>query len=987
MVSSSFLAPFLFMTLLLPAISNSQTVTKQEEKQTLLRLRSDWGNPQALSSWNSTTSDYCSWIGIVCTNGFVAEISLRRQNLNKPIPAAICDLQNLTRLDLYYNNLPGVFPTVLYNCSKLQFLELSENLFVGKLPADINLLSPRLAYLGLSGNNFTGHIPSSIGQLPAIKNLQLDNNLFDGSYPAELGNLSKVEYLTLAYNPFAAARIPPEFGNMTSLKFLWMSQASVVGKIPENLANLTELELFDLSMNSVTGRIPGWVWKLEKLRNLYLYANKLCCEINGTIGALRLEEIDVSMNLLTGSMPEDLGKLRNLSLLFLYNNQLSGDIPSSIGLLPMLEIVWLRNNSLTGVLPPELGKHSTLTYLDVSSNKHVGKLPEGLCSHKALTALVVSQNNFSGLIPASLANCYTLESVQLDRNDFSGAFPTTTWSAVNLTSVTLYDNAFSGTLPGKLPQNLLNIEIQNNRFYGSIPLLPSNLVIFKASNNSLSGKIPNKYARNSLLEIMLLDENQISGTIPSEISSLKFLTVLNLSSNQLIGEIPSSIVSLPSLTTLDLSKNQLSGTIPQQLGNIAFTFLNLSVNQLSGEIPMWLQNHEYERSFLSNPGLCSSPNFAAVLHHCKDTMDGSDKLLRRLIILSVFLGGFALLSIAAFTIQKVKEYRQREKITDSELGAPKLTTFYAIDFTEQEIARGLTEDNIIGSGGSGKVYRISLGNQVEEIVAVKKIWNSRKLDAQLEKEFQAEVEILGSVRHANIVKLLCCISSSGSKLLVYEYMENESLHRWLHGQEMMVSGSSPLDWSRRLNIAIGAARGLCYMHHGCSPPIVHRDIKSSNILLDSEFRPKIADFGLARMLVKTGEPESVSAVAGSFGYMAPECGYLRKINEKVDVFSFGVVLLELTTGRRANDMGEHGGLAKWAWQQFQEDGGLIYVIDEVVQVPAYLYTVEVVLKLGLMCTGPSPSSRPSMKEVLQVLTWCDRRHRTSITANNELEIA
>jgi serine/threonine protein kinase len=186
----------------------------------------------------------------------------------------------------------------------------------------------------------------------------------------------------------------------------------------------------------------------------------------------------------------------------------------------------------------------------------------------------------------------------------------------------------------------------------------------------------------------------------------------------------------------------------------------------------------------------------------------------------------------------------------------------------------LTENNLIGSGGSGKVYRVAI-NRAGDYVAVKRIWNNEKMDHNLEKEFLAEVQILGTIRHANIVKLLCCISSESSKLLVYEFMENQSLDRWLHGRKRSSSmgtssvHNSVLDWPTRFQIAIGAARGLSYMHHDCSTPIIHRDVKSSNILLDSELKARIADFGLARILAKQGEVHTMSVVAGSFGYMAP----------------------------------------------------------------------------------------------------------------------
>ncbi|KAI0496495.1 hypothetical protein KFK09_022812 [Dendrobium nobile] len=246
----------------------------------------------------------------------------------------------------------------------------------------------------------------------------------------------------------------------------------------------------------------------------------------------------------------------------------------------------------------------------------------------------------------------------------------------------------------------------------------------------------------------------------------------------------------------------------------------------------------------------------------------------------------------------------------------------------------------------------------------------RKMDWKLEREFEAELRLLGSIRHINIVRLLCCVSGACEKLLVYEYMENGSLDRWLHG------GHRELDWPGRVGIAIGAAQGLSYLHHECSPPVVHRDVKSSNILLDSKLRPKIADFGLARIMARPGEKQhSTAVVVGSFGYMAPECGYTNKVNEKIDVYSFGVVLLELITGREASDGGEYGSLNKWARLHFQKGRKIIDAVDHRIRNPVHLDEIEMVLKLAIICTRTLPSTRPTMKEVLQILLRCDRRFR------------
>ena len=210
-----------------------------------------------------------------------------------------------------------------------------------------------------------------------------------------------------------------------------------------------------------------------------------------------------------------------------------------------------------------------------------------------------------------------------------------------------------------------------------------------------------------------------------------------------------------------------------------------------------------------------------------------------------------------------KFYWKRNPASDS---IWELTAFQKLNFTTKRIWSGLKDQtNKIGDGGSGEVYRVDItGN--DDFVPVKWIRNNKKLEQELEKEFQAEVMTLSRIKHLNIVKLMCCISNEDSKLLVYEYMENGSLYLLLDKHR---ASDIILDWPKRFQIAIGAAQGLRYMHHDCSPPIIHRDVKSSNILLDSEFNAKIDDFGLAKMLIKQGEPTTTSVVAGSFGYIAP----------------------------------------------------------------------------------------------------------------------
>ncbi|KAK9101192.1 hypothetical protein Scep_024622 [Stephania cephalantha] len=755
-----------------------------------------------------------------------------------------------------------------------------------------------------------------------------------------------------------------------------MSNMNLIGEIPGSLGGLVNLQHLDLTTNELTGEIPNELLLLQNLTHLYLYSNRLSGEIPRRVECLNLKEIDLSMNQLSGSIPEAFGDLRNLVGLDMYANRLSGPIPKAIANIRSLVRIRLFRNSLNGSLPPELGLHSKLQDLEVCENQLSGNLPGNLCYNGGLNGLIVFKNDFSGELPRSLDNCESLATIQLYENRFSGEIPRRLFALNNLTWVIVRDNEFSGEIPSLYAWNLTRLDIGNNRFSGRIPAgikSAVNLQVFAASNNELSGEIPVELAGLSKLLALSLDRNRLSGGIPTEISSWKSINTLNLSRNQLSGEIPNQIGELSKhINSIDLSNNRLSGEIPPGFGELRrLSFLNLSSNQLTGKIPIEFTNSAFDHSFLNNPKLCTHETCIS------EPRNGSPGLPSPLLALILILSSAISIAAVLLTIYMMRDYRRKKR--EQDLTTWKLTSFQSLlHFTEDHILSNLNDNNLIGSGGSGKVFRVRVNSSGGEFVAVKKIWNKGKLEQKKEKEFEAEVQILGTIRHANIVKLLCCISCEKSKLLVYEYMVNCSLDRWLHGKRRgssatgfsrsnSVRDNAFLDWPTRLQIAVGAAQGLCYMHHDCSPPIIHRDVKSSNILLDSEFKAKIADFGLAKMLAKSGEPHTMSAVAGSFGYLAPEYAYTTKVNEKIDIYSFGVVLLELVTGREANCGDEHTCLAEWAWRHFQDGRPIVDALDEEVKEPSYIDEMSMVFKVGLICTGNRPEDRPSMKKVLQIL--------------------
>ncbi|KAK7245464.1 hypothetical protein RIF29_40310 [Crotalaria pallida] len=968
----SLLLTFFFLIILKHANSESQLLYDQEHA-VLMKIKQYLENPSFLSHWTSSnSSSHCSWPEITCTNGSITGFALVNADITQTIPPFLCDLRNLTHVDFNLNYIPGEFPTYLYNCSKLDYLDLSMNNFVGKIPDDIDRLS-NLQYLNLSYTNFSGDIPASIGRFKELRHLPLQYCLFNGTVPDEIGNLSNLETLDLSSNyELPPSKLPLTWTKLNKLKVFHMYGCNLVGEIPETIGEMVALEKLDISQNSLTGHIPSGLFMLKNLSILFLSRNSLSGEIPGVVEALNLTIIDLSNNDLTGKIPDDFGKLQKLTGLGLSVNKLSGEIPESLGLLPSLIDFRVPFNNLSGTLPPELGRSSKLGSFHIASNNLSGRLPENLCFYGELLNLTAYDNNLSGELPESLGNCSSLLELKIYNNQFSGNIPSGLWTSFNLISFMVSHNKFTGVLPERLSLNVSRFEISYNQFSGRIPAGVSswtNVVVFDASKNFFDGSIPQEITSLPKLIALLLDQNLLTGPIPPDIISWKSLVTLNLSQNQLSGQIPDAIGQLPVLSQLDLSENQFSGQVPSRLPRV--TNLNLSSNNLTGKVPNEFENSAYASSFLNNPGLCAdTPLLNLTLCDSSTTPSSSkDSSWSLALIVSLVVVGFLLACSMPLLI--IRRCRKRKQGLDNSW---KLISFQRLSFTESNIVSSMTEHNIIGSGGYGTVYRVPINGL--GYVAVKKISNNRKLDKKLENSFHAEVKVLSNIRHNNIVKLLCCISNEDSMLLVYEYLENRSLDRWLHKKRKASSGVSGsvhhvvLDWPKRLKIAIGVAQGLSYMHHDCSTPIVHRDVKTSNIILDSQFNAKVADFGLARMLIKPGELETMSHVVGSFGYIAPEYVQTTRVSEKIDVFGFGVILLELTTGKEANKGDEHSSLSEWSWSQFHGGTNIEELLDKEVMEPSYLDEMCNVFKLGVMCTSTLPDSRPSMKEVLQVLLRC-----------------
>ncbi|KAB2636441.1 LRR receptor-like serine/threonine-protein kinase [Pyrus ussuriensis x Pyrus communis] len=636
--------------------------------------------------------------------------------------------------------------------------------------------------------------------------------------------------------------------------------------------NLTHL---NLSGNYFRGPIPSAIGNLSRLTTLDFGNNQFSGPIPDSIGLISgLQYIDLSWNVLEGKIPPSTGKLRELQYLDLSANSLNSSIPSELGLCTNLTHLSLSSNNLNGELPLFLSNLKSLVQLDLHYNRFIGQILPSLVSNwTELVSFNLQQNNFSGTISAEIGMLTQLQYLRLYSNEFSGEIPRSLGNLSKLNVLYLFDNHLTGEIPhslGKLTQLQL-LDLSGNHLTGEIPQSlgkSTRLLGLYLKHNHLTGAIPQSLGNLSQLWRLDLSANNFTGVILL-VSGLTGLFDLDLSSNSLSGAIPSELRMLTRLQYFNASHNNLSGEIPSTLDHMfTLSSYDFSYNKLTGSLPTsGIFNNAPKSAFVGNLGLRSHEG----LTEGKSSSTKSKSAKKN--IVSVFL--FSLLGFAtvAIAIACFLLFHKRSKIRPQVIKTSQNFEDYEsmilqeeVKFTFREVVKAIDDfhdKHCIGRGGFGRVYKAEL--ESGQVVAVKRLNtnDSNDIPAINLRSFENEIRTLTTIRHRNIIRLYGFSSRRGCIFLLYEYLQRGSLGKALYG----VEGVTELGWPTRVKIVEGLAHALSYLHHDCSPPIVHRDVTVNNVLLEQDFEPQLSDFGTARLL--SIDSSNWTNIVGSLGYMAP----------------------------------------------------------------------------------------------------------------------
>ncbi|XP_073049092.1 uncharacterized protein [Primulina eburnea] len=764
-----------------------------------------------------------------------------------------------------------------------------------------------------------GTISPVIGNLTELRVLSLPFNELYGEIPVEMWRLDNLEVIDLEGNFIFGNFSVFEFSVQRKLRVLNLAFNRIFGKFPPSFSECKDLAILNLARNEINGDIPGFLGRLQKLSSLNLSFNRFIGYVPSTLGydCVNLEHLDFSFNFLKGEIPRALGNCNRLKTLLLSSNVLHGVIPNELGRLRSLEVLDVSSNNLTGPLPVNLQNCVNLTVLVLSS--HFNVLPSKRCprgeASPDLSCIELNDNNvFEGSISDDITKLPKLKIFQAPCDNFKGSFPRSPSSCQRLKMVNIDRSFFTGEI-----FDLHYLNLHPNRL-GRVLVI---LLVAKYVGNENTWLVLDLKGRNFICQYLLNCDR-----VPGKIPLIHSRTLLFLETSAINKRITCSI----------------------HQGN---HFRPLNSVHSSAPPPRQHKGHKPKRH---------APKSA---HHLKSEINGLSPLILGAIISASAICVLSVIFVAVlFCCMRKNQQNPRVEISASPV-PKKISVFnpIGVPLTYENIVQAtanFSQTMCIGNGGFGVTYRaeISPGNTV----AVKRLTAERHQGAP---QFHAEIRTLGRIKHPNLITLIGYCSSEDEMFLIYNYLPGGNLLTFIRERS-----SRTFDWSILHKIALNIASALSYLHDQCNPRIVHRDIKPSNILLDDEWNAYLSDFGLSKILSIT-ETHATTRVAGTYGYIAPEYALTGRVSIKSDVYSYGVVLLELMSDKMALDPSfyshEDGfNIVSWACLMMSQ-GRIKDAFVETLWDNGPQDKLVEMLHLAIFCTVESLSSRPTMKQVVDRL--------------------
>ncbi|KAJ3682913.1 hypothetical protein LUZ60_013140 [Juncus effusus] len=950
--------PFIFFLFLVPFLAHcTSPAAINDDVLGLIVFKADIIDPNAkLSSWNEDDSDPCNWVFIKCDSksNRVVGLALSGLSLSGKLGRGLLQLDSLQSLDLSKNNFSGPLNPDLLRFPNLESIDLSQNGFTGAVPDSYFEQCRSIRYINLASNMIFGDLPKNVGSCSTLAELNLSGNQISGSLTSGVWTLNALRNLDLSDNELSGD-IPVGISRMFNLRSINLRGNKLTGKLPEDLGESLLLQSIDFSDNSISGGLPDSIKKLSTCTYLSLRSNSISGGLATWIGDIKgLETLDLSWNKISGEIPSSIGNLISLKELNLAGNGFTGRIPDQIASCTNLQQVDFSWNSLTGNLPSWIFELS-LQRISFSDNVLSGGIPIPGNPNPGIQILDLSSNALSGWIPSEISKLETLQFVNLSWNSFTGFLPASFGELKSMEVLDLTANELNGTVP---------VELGN----------AVSLKDLRMGRNSLTGFIPAQIGNCNSLTSLDLSQNNLTGPIPPIFSTLKNLQTINLSQNKLYGTIPKNFSNLPHLQSFNVSHNSLTGDIPSGSFFDSIPLSSLSDNPgLCGSLvkkscPAVLPKPIVLNPNSSNPNLPLQANNSTNFHHKRIILSISTLIA---------IGAAAVITIGVITVMvlnfRVSERRSSDadvavdlseegyfsNSPTTDINSGKLVMFNGSDpqFSASTHAL-LNKDCELGRGGFGSVYKTQLRDG--QPVAIKKLTVSSLVKSQ--EDFEREVKLLGKMKHRNLVGLRGFYWTPSLQLLIYDFISGGNLHKHLHES----SDTSCLSWKDRFNIILSIARSLAHLHrHG----VIHYNLKSSNILLDSNYEAKIGDYGLAKLLPMLDRYVLSSKIQSALGYMAPEFACRAvKITEKCDVYGFGVLVLEILSGKRPVQYLEDDVMVLCDFVRSGLDEGRVEeCLDERLGGKFPVEEAVPVVKLGLVCTSQVPSNRPDMSEVVNIL--------------------